>query len=71
MLDILIYDGMGAQFSVMSQIKFKIEFEIKGENVGLISTRVVLNRLGLAPQRALIGGAQPNRGWWAPVAQRI
>jgi hypothetical protein len=20
--------------------------------------------------RALIGGAQPNNGWWAPVAQR-
>ena len=46
----------------------KVKAEIKGENVRLISTSydptVALDPL----ISALTGGAQPNHGWWAPVA---
>jgi hypothetical protein len=36
--------------------------------VRLISHPIEPNGSMRTPLRALIGGAQPNHGWWAPVA---
>src|SRR3954466_10611889 len=53
----------------MKQVKYKVKrkVEIKGENVRLISRTSPTTRT-YPLNRALIGGAQPNSGWWAPVA---
>ena len=69
MLYLSICDGTTKEKSFMLKYKVKVQREIKGENVGLISFLIdptVYYALNPRPDR----GRPTLNGWWAPAAQR-
>ena len=69
MLYAQIYDG-----TRIWKRKRKEQSEIKGEIVGIdlpVPHQDPNGLVGLDLASALIGGAQPHLGWWAPVACAI
>ena len=62
----MLYVPICDETNKLESIKLKRKVEIKGENVSMISPVWAQRPIGPL-DRVLIGGAQPNYGWWAPV----
>jgi len=60
--------GVGLTLLVQALIGFKIDLLCVRIDLGPDSAQ--RQSPTRSPPRALIGGAQPSSGWWAPVAQR-
>ena len=67
----MLYVSICDEINKLESIRLKVKVEIKGENVRLISLPFKPNGSNGPLTRALIGGAQPNHGWWAPVTRAI